>query len=109
MIRNLIAAIFLLALALPACAVPVPARTMNAYTAVTTMAAGCHGMPIKQPRKYPGDHGSMQQHGCIGCIAPFAPAMEIGRAEALPLVVGADFIRKLEGTAPPPNTPPPRA
>ena len=107
MIRNLVAAIFLLALALPAFAMPVPARAamMDGMTngASMAMAADCHGMPTKQDKD-----GHVQQHGCIGCIAPYAPDIRLAKAAPLPFVTSAQLIRKLDGTAPPPSTPPPR-
>lgn len=101
MVRNVIAVIFLLALALPAAATP-------AHQTASEMQ-DCHGMPMEHSKGAPSDSGMMQQHGCIGCIAPYAPAISVSQFEPLPFIAVAEIIRTMYGSATPPSTPPPRS
>jgi hypothetical protein len=101
MLRNLFLALFLLTLALPAMALPVPAAEANA------MAEDCHSMPVQDDS---GEHSGqdMRLHGCIGCIAPLATAMPATQVEPLGFVLFAEPVRRLSGTTPRPSLPPPR-
>jgi hypothetical protein len=101
MLRNLFLALFLLTLALPAMALPVPAKEAG------TMAEDCHGMPT------PDDNGKhdgqdMRLHGCIGCIAPLATALPAAQVEPIGFTPFAEPVRRLSGTTPRPSLPPPR-
>ncbi|MBK7162766.1 MAG: hypothetical protein IPH79_09820 [Sphingomonadales bacterium] len=102
MFRNLLALLFLFALALPALAVPAPLADR-----AVAMAEDCHGMPIQQDDKAPaGEHAV--QHGCIGCIAPYTPAILHVRAVALVAPPLPGLTATLSGFAPKPHDPPPR-
>jgi hypothetical protein len=101
MLRNIILALFLLTLALPAMALPMPA----AETSV--MAGDCHGMPAQDHSGKP-DGQDMRLHGCIGCIAPLATALLAAQAEPLRFSPFAQPVHRLTGTTPRPSLPPPR-
>ncbi len=102
MFRNLLALLFLFALALPALAVSAPVADNAA-----AMAEDCHGMPMQQDDKAPaGEHAL--QHGCIGCIAPYAPVMAQVRAAVLVTPPLPGLTAALSGFAPKPHDPPPR-
>ena len=102
MLRNLLALLFVFALALPAVAMPAPADE-NAVV----MAEDCHGMPMEQDDKVPaGEHAL--QHGCIGCIAPYTPAIAEVRAAVLVTPPLPGLMAALSGFAPKPHDPPPR-
>lgn len=102
MFRNLLALLFLFALALPALAVPAPVDRD-----APVMAEDCHGIPTGQDRKVPAGEHAMQ-HGCIGCIAPYVAAIELTRAARpiAPPLPGP--MAALAGFAPKPHAPPPR-
>ncbi len=102
MFRNLLALLFLFALALPALAVPAPLTD-----SATAMAEDCHGMPMQHDDKAPaGDHAI--QHGCIGCVAPYAPAIVEVREVVLVTPPLPGLMAALSGFAPKPHDPPPR-
>jgi hypothetical protein len=101
MLRNIILALFLLTLALPAMTLPVPAAERS------TMAEDCHGMPADDDSgKHDGQ--DMRLHGCIGCIAPLSSALPATRVEPLGFIPVAEPVRCLIGTTPRPSLPPPR-
>lgn len=102
MFRNLLALLFLFALALPALAVPAPVAD-----SAMVMAEDCHGMPMEQDDKAPASEHAMQ-HGCIGCIAPYAPAIAEVRAAVLVAPPLPGLTTTLSGFAPKPHDPPPR-
>ena len=102
MFRNLLALLFVFALALPAVAMPAPADE-NAVA----MAEDCHGMPMQHDDKAPGSEHAMQ-HGCIGCIAPYSPVMAQVRAAVLVTPPLPGLTAALSGFAPKPHDPPPR-
>jgi hypothetical protein len=101
MLRNLFLALFLLTLALPAMALPLPAAKASA------MAEDCHGM---SPQDDSGKHGGqdMRLHGCIGCIAPLATELHAAQVELVGFMPFAEPVRRLSGTTPRPSLPPPR-
>lgn len=105
MLRNLLLAMFLIALALPAIAVPVaPARASQ------DVAQDCHGMPIeKQGGDARHQDSGLRLHGCIGCVAPQGPAIAMMPVVMLPFIVRQIPERKLRGTSQRPTIPPPRA
>jgi hypothetical protein len=101
MLRSILLALFLLMLALPAIALPVPAA------AAVAMTQDCHGMPA--PDDSGKDNGSeLRLHSCIGCIAPLATVLPAKQVEPLCFAPFAEPVRRLSGTAPRPNLPPPR-
>ena len=102
MLRNLIAAIFLFALALSAVAMPVPAARDEA------VMQNCHGAPLEHGKSDATDNHA-QHRGCIGCIAPQMARPALPAIEALSPMVQSLPNKKLEGTVPPPSLPPPRA
>ena len=102
MFRNLLALLFLFALALPALAVPAPVAD-----SAMVMAEDCHGMPMQQDDKAPASEHAMQ-HGCIGCVAPYAPAIAEVRAAVLAAPPLPGLMAALSGFAPKPHDPPPR-
>lgn len=105
MLRNLFLAIFLFALALPALAVPVAPAIAS-----EPVAADCHGMPIENQDDKVGDHGnSVRLHGCIGCIAPVSPALDVVPSLALPFITQSAPHREPSGTVAGPSIPPPRS
>jgi len=105
MFRNLIALIFIIALALPAVAMPAPSAPETA-----TMSADCHGMPMEKPDDKTGEHEkSLRLHGCIGCIAPVSPVFNIVPSAALPFITQSSPYRELSGTIAGPTIPPPRS
>ena len=104
LLRNLIVSIFLIALAFPALAVPVPA----AHAQTVSMTKDCHGMPVEHDGGAPTQEG-MKQHGCIGCIAPYAPSINVPTVEQPAFAKTVTIIRELYGTIAPPSLPPPRA
>lgn len=104
MLRNLLLALFLFALAFPAIAMP-------AATAGTsqTVAQDCHGMPVEQQdsdMQHPEDRARL--HGCIGCVALQGPMVAIIDVISLPFIVRQQTERELTGTTQRPNIPPPR-
>jgi hypothetical protein len=101
MLRNLFLALFLITLALPAMALPLPAGETKA------MAEDCHGMPAQDDG---GQHDgqNLRLHGCIGCIAPLATLLLTAQIEPLAFMPFAEPVRRLSGTAPRPSLPPPR-
>ena len=102
MIRNLLATLFLFALALPAVAMPVPA-----YRNGSDIAKSCHDMPMERKDQAPrNDHAMM--HGCIGCIAPTLPALASLRAHLVVAIDTPATVSALIGIAPNPRDPPPR-
>ena len=103
MFRNLLALLFLIALALPAVAMPAPADE-NAVA----MAEDCHGMPLEHGDKSPTGEQVMH-HGCIGCVAPYAPAIAEVRAAVLVAPPLPGLTATLSGFAPKPHDPPPRS
>jgi hypothetical protein len=105
MLRNLLLAVFLFALALPALAVPVaPAAASQ------SAATDCHGMPVEKQDDGPQHEGKgVQVHGCIGCIAPLSPAFAIFETAALPFIAQSQPHRELSSTTKRPNIPPPRS
>lgn len=103
MLRNLIAAIFLLALALPAVAMPLPAKAVN-----EAAMQDCHGMPMDHGRSDNGDNHT-QHRGCIGCIASYAAMPVLMAAVPLSFIIQSTPDHKLNGTVPRPSLPPPRA
>ena len=81
MFRNLLLAMFLFALALPALAVPVAPAVTSAPA-----ATDCHGMPVEnQGKETPSTGKGVQLHGCIGCIAPASPVFVIFETTTLPM------------------------
>jgi hypothetical protein len=104
MLRNLLLALFLFALAFPAIAMPAaPAEASQA------VAQDCHGMPVEQQdseKQHPD--GNARLHGCIGCVAPQAPMVAIIDVISLPFVVQQQNERELTGTTERPGIPPPR-
>jgi hypothetical protein len=101
MLRNLFLALFLLTLALPAMAMPLPAADKS------MAAEDCHGMPAQDDNgKHDGQ--DMRLHGCIGCIAPLGTSMSAPQVEPLGFVPFAEPVRRLSGTTPRPSLPPPR-
>lgn len=103
MFRNLLAVLFLFALALPALAVPAPVADRS-----MVMAEDCHGMPMQHDEKVPAGELAMQ-HGCIGCVAPYAPAIAEVRAVVLVTPPLPGLTATLSGFAPKPHDPPPRS
>jgi hypothetical protein len=102
MLRHFILAFFLIALALPAMAVSMPAA-QDASAA----KEDCHGVPMKHEGKAPADdHAGL--HGCIGCVAPTNAAQPVAVLSAISFVPFADPVRRLSGTSPRPSLPPPR-
>lgn len=102
MFRNLLALLFLFALALPALAVPAPVADSAA-----AMVEDCHGMPMQHDDKAPAREHAMQ-HGCIGCIAPYTPAIVEVRTAVLVTPPLPGLTATLSGFAPKPHDPPPR-
>lgn len=102
MFRNLILAIFLVALALPAVAMPIPVAAPGAPA-----MEDCHGMPMDHDKGDAGDHS--QHRGCIGCIAPQAAMPVAFGPPTLPFIIALASAKKLSGTIPRPSLPPPRA
>ncbi len=107
MFRNMIALLFLFALALPAVAMgqPVPAETHE-----VTVAADCHGTPAPMNGHHAPaqDSSDMRLHGCIGCIAPIAPAYVVLLYKALAPDEAIGTEQALTGTIARPTIPPPR-
>ena len=103
MLRNLIAAIFLFALALPAMAMPVPAQPHGEEA-----MQDCHGAPMEHDKSDASDTHA-QHRGCIGCIAPQIERPALFAVAAMSPMVQSSPNTKLEGTVPRPNLPPPRA
>ena len=106
MLRNLFLAIFLLALALPALAVPVAPAVAS-----ETAAAACHGMSVEK-QDDAGDEGhgnSGRLHGCIGCIASGTAVLDMAQTPELPFITHSAITRELSGTAAGPTIPPPRS
>jgi hypothetical protein len=103
MFRNLLTLLFLFALALPAVAMPAPADD-----SVMAMAEDCHGMPMEHDDKAPAGDQAMH-HGCIGCVAPYAPAIFEMRAAVLVNPPLPGLTVALSGFAPKPHDPPPRS
>lgn len=102
MIRNLLAALFLFALALPAVAMPVPAHGKG-----PSMAESCHDMPLeREDQGPPNDHAMM--HGCIGCIAPTLPLVVPLRATQPVAINSPETVNAMVGVASHPRDPPPR-
>ncbi len=102
MIRNLLAALFLFALALPAVAMPVPAHGNG-----PDITENCHDMPMeREDQAPPNDHAMM--HGCIGCIAPTLPVLAPMLALQPIAIDTPAIVRALIGIAPKPRDPPPR-
>lgn len=101
MLRQFILAIFLIALALPATAMPVP-------SVESVTGEDCHGMP-KQDNDTDHKSADTRLHGCIGCIAPFADAYAAMAAQQPGFVPYAEPVRCLTGTTPRPSLPPPRS
>jgi len=105
MLRNFFLALFLFALALPALAVPVAP-----VAASETAASDCHGMPMENRDDDADEHGSsVRLHGCIGCIAPASPAIDVVQLTALPFITQSAPYRELSGTVAGPSIPPPRS
>ncbi|MGC1470563.1 MAG: hypothetical protein WA793_14405 [Sphingorhabdus sp.] len=102
MFRNLLALLFLFALALPALAVPAPVADR-----VMVMAEDCHGMPMQHDDKAPAGEHAMQ-HGCIGCVAPYAPTIMEARTVVLVTPPLPGLTATLSSFAPKPHDPPPR-
>ncbi|WP_373475725.1 hypothetical protein [Sphingorhabdus sp.] len=104
MLRNLLLAVFLFALALPALAVPVAPAVAS-----ETVASDCHGMPVENEKDNAEEHSkSIRLHGCIGCIAPVSPIFDVVQTVALPFVIQSALYRELSGTVAGPTIPPPR-
>jgi hypothetical protein len=105
MLRNLLLALFLFALAFPAVAMPAaPTKASR------TLVQDCHGMPVeKQDDDTPHPDGNARLHGCIGCVAPLGPMAAIIDALPLPFIVQQQLERELTGTAQRPSIPPPRS
>ena len=105
MFRNLLLAMFLLVMALPALAVPVaPVATSG------TMASDCHGMLMDTQEDDAGEHGKgVRLHGCIGCIAPVSPGFEIFHSASLPSITQSAILNALLGTIARPIITPPRS
>ena len=102
MLRNLLALLFVFALALPAVAMPAPADD-----SAMAMAEDCHGMPMERDDKAPAGEQAMH-HGCIGCVASYAPAILAMRAAVLVTPPLPGLTAALSGFAPKPHDPPPR-
>lgn len=104
MLRNLIALIFIIALALPAVAMQSPSAPET-----MVMNADCHGMPMEKQDDQTGEHGKgLRLHGCIGCIAPVSPVFNIVPSVAMPFITQSTLYRDLSGTVAGPTIPPPR-
>jgi hypothetical protein len=104
MLRNLLLAIFLFALALPALAVPVAPAVAS-----EPLATDCHGMPVESNEDDAEHQGkSVQLHGCIGCIAPVSPVFAVAEPTTLMFITQSQPPRELTGTIKRPNIPPPR-
>ncbi len=107
MFRNMVALLFLFALALPAVAMGQPA---SATTYEVAVPADCHGTPMPvQDHETPKHEGSdMRLHGCIGCIAPIAPTYAVRLHDTIVSDEDAGPEKLMSGTAARPTIPPPR-
>lgn len=101
MLRNLLVAIFLIAIALPGFAMPVSAQTE------TPTATDCHSISVEYGKGEPVDDHA-KRHDCIGCIASYPPAASIGAFERLAIIAMTEIVYELDGTISSPSTPPPR-
>lgn len=112
MLPRIALALLIACLALPAMAMPLcrPAPPSHAMTmAMAGMDHGMHGRDHGDPRRDDADDAGSAMHGCIGCIARPTP-LTVARPPMAPVAIAhPQPAARMDGMAPPPSTPPPRA
>lgn len=107
MFRNLMSFLFVIAISLPAIAMPMDGQMSGDCHALTSDVAG-HDQGDADSEHDPADPAAM--HGCIGCIAPYHHAPVEPEMTGLPTIELAAWTpRELTPRADSPETPPPRA
>lgn len=104
MLRTLFLGLFLIALVIPAIAIPVAPAQASAM-----VEGNCHSMPVSPNDDDAGHHQiDIRLHGCIGCIAPQSAQLATFAIIDLPFIVQQQTVSVLSGTARRPHVPPPR-
>ncbi len=107
MIRNWLALVLVLALALSSALVPHEPVPATSHVAATHMHG--HAMNGGAPSHSQSDHQGAQ-HGCIGCIAPFStPAIAPAPVRVVAMVPPSWVPHALPSRQDGPETPPPRS